>query len=206
MLQLDGLKVYSGYLDEGRQRDLLDLLREIVRQAPLFTPVMPKTGKPFSVRMTNMGSLGWVSDRSGYRYQPCHPQTGTAWPAIPSGILKIWRDVAGYPHDPEACLLNHYRSGARMGLHRDADEEDVDAPVVSISLGCTGLFRIGGLQRKDPTRSFRLASGDVMVMGGASRLCYHGIDRIVPGSSTLLDNDGRINLTLRRVRLPGAPV
>ena len=139
-----------------------------VADAPLFTPVMPRTGKPFSVRMTNLGALGWVSDRAGYRYQPTHPDTGKPWPPIPEMVLDIWREVSGYPHDPEACLVNFYKAGAKMGLHRDEDEEDFAAPVVSISLGDTAVFRIGGPERGGKTQSLKLASGDVLVMGGQS--------------------------------------
>jgi DNA oxidative demethylase len=163
---------------------------------------MPRTGKPFSVRMTNLGSLGWVSDREGYRYQATHPGTGEPWPAIPPSIMAIWRGVADYPHEPEACLVNFYRDSAKMGLHQDRDEEDFAAPVVSISLGDTALFRVGGTERGGRTQSFKLASGDVLVMGGTSRLAFHGIDRIMSGTSTLLKDGGRINLTLRRVSKP----
>jgi alkylated DNA repair protein (DNA oxidative demethylase) len=164
---------------------------------------MPRSGSPFSVRMTNCGPLGWVSDETGYRYQPHHPVTGAPWPPIPDILLAAWRDLASYPHPPQACLVNVYGRTARMGLHQDRDEEDFDAPVVSLSLGATGLFRIGGTARKDPTRSFPLASGDALALAGAARLCFHGIDRIVPGTSTLLPEDRRINLTLRRVTRPG---
>jgi alkylated DNA repair protein (DNA oxidative demethylase) len=152
--------------------------------------------------MTNLGSLGWVSDRAGYRYQATHPETGQPWPAIPEMVLDAWRKVAGYPHLPEACLVNHYREGAKMGLHQDRDEEDFAAPVVSISLGDTGVFRIGGTERGGKTQTLKLVSGDVLVMGGAARLCFHGIDRILTGTSTLLKDGGRINLTMRRVRRP----
>jgi DNA oxidative demethylase len=131
---LDGLKLYSGFLDETAQAAILEHLRTAIRQAPLFTPIMPRTGKPFSVRMTNLGSLGWVSDREGYRYQATHPGTGEPWPAIPPSIMAIWRGVADYPHEPEACLVNFYRDSAKMGLHQDRDEEDFAAPVVSISV------------------------------------------------------------------------
>jgi DNA oxidative demethylase len=198
----EGLVHYPGVLDRAAQLALLAALRERIAQAPLFTPVMPKTGKPFSVRMTNLGPLGWVSDRGGYRYQARHPVTGEPWPPMPDLLLELWRRLGGYPHDPEACLVNHYGAGARMGLHRDEDEADLAAPVVSLSLGDTALFRFGGPTRGDRTRSVRLASGDVVVMGGASRLCYHGVDRILSGSSTLLPEGGRINLTMRRVTLP----
>ena len=198
----DGFRVLPGHIDEADQRALLGELTEAMGAAPLFTPVMPRTGRPFSVAMTNLGPLGWVSDRAGYRYQATHPETGRPWPPMPDMMLALWRDVSGYPHDPEACLVNCYRAGAKMGLHRDEDEEDFAAPVVSVSLGDTAVFRIGGPERGGPTESLRLASGDVVVMGGQSRLCYHGVDRIIPGTSRLLPEGGRINLTLRRVTRP----
>ena len=195
----NGLRHLPEYFDLTQQEQLLTVLRQAVVDAPLFTPVMPRTGKPFSVRMTNLGPLGWVSDKSGYRYQPTHPVTGEPWPAIPEILTKLWADIAGYPHPAEACLVNFYNADAKMGLHQDRDEEDFNAPVVSVSLGDTGLFRIGGTTRGGKTRSLKLASGDVLVMGGESRLCFHGIDRILPGTSTLLKEGGRINLTMRRV-------
>lgn len=199
---ISGLKFHPGYLDLAAQQKLLAELRAAVITAPFLTPVMPRTGRPFTVRMTNLGTLGWVSDRGGYRYQPTHPETGKPWPPIPEMVLEIWRKLGGYPHDPEACLVNFYRQGAKMGLHRDADEEDFAAPVVSISLGDTAIFRIGGEERGGKTETLKLSSGDVLVMGGAARLCYHGIDRVLSGTSSLLKEGGRINLTLRRVRKP----
>ena len=199
-----GLRVYPGYFDAAAQAALRDAVLSALRVAPLFTPVMPRTGKPFSVQMTNLGPLGWVSDRAGYRYQPRHPATGAPWPEMPAMILGLWQALADYPHGPEACLVNRYGAQARMGLHRDADEDDFAAPVISISLGDTGLFRIGGLARGGPTQTLKLASGDVLVLGGAARLCYHGIDGIIAGSSRLLEGGGRINLTLRRVTKPVA--
>jgi alkylated DNA repair protein (DNA oxidative demethylase) len=163
---------------------------------------MPKTGKLMSVRMTNCGPLGWMTDEAGYRYEPRHPQTGAPWPPIPDIALRAWRELSGYPHPPEACLVNVYGPDARMGLHQDRDEQDFSAPVVSLSLGDTCIFRIGGTKRSDPTRSLKLASGDALVLGGAARLAFHGVDRIIPGTSTLLSQGGRINLTLRRVTQP----
>jgi alkylated DNA repair protein (DNA oxidative demethylase) len=166
---------------------------------------MPRTGKPFSVRMTNCGRLGWVSDERGYRYQAAHPETCTAWPPIPEMALAAWTSLSGYTDPPDACLINFYGPGARMGLHQDRDEEELEAPVVSLSLGDTAVFRIGGLARTDPTRSIKLRSGDAFVFGGPSRLVFHGIDRLLPGSSDLLGRTGlmpaggRINLTLRKV-------
>lgn len=197
-----GLRYLPGYFGRAAQEGLLAELRRAVEAAPFFTPVMPRSGRPFSVRMTSLGPLGWVSDRKGYRYQAAHPETGRPWPPIPPAVLGLWREVSDYPHDPEACLVNLYREGAKMGLHRDEDEEDFSAPVVSVSLGDTAVFRVGGTERGGPTQSFRLSSGDVLVMGGASRLRYHGIDRVHPGTSTLLAGGGRINLTLRRVTKP----
>ncbi|MGB8315440.1 MAG: alpha-ketoglutarate-dependent dioxygenase AlkB [Aestuariivirga sp.] len=190
------------FLDRGAQEQILEDLREAVRQAPLFTPVMPRTAKPFSVRMTNLGPLGWVSNKAGYRYQAAHPDTGTPWPNLPPRIMAIWSEVSNYPHPPEACLVNFYGEGAKMGLHQDRDEEDFAAPVVSISLGDTALFRIGGTMRGGKTQSLKLASGDVLVLEGPTRLAFHGIDRVIGGSSTLLKDGGRINLTLRRVTKP----
>jgi len=197
-----GLVHYPGYLDRSAQERLLDDIRAVMRAAPLFTPRMPRTGKPFSVRMTNCGDLGWVSDVAGYRYQAAHPDTGAPWPAMPEAVRRAWDDLAGYPHPPEACLVNVYGPEARMSLHQDRDETDLEAPVVSLSLGDTGLFRFGGTTRGGRTRSIRLQSGDALVLGGPSRLVFHGIDRLVAGTSTLLPEGGRINLTLRRVHAP----
>jgi len=198
-----GFRLIPGYLDRGAQEQALAALREVMRVAPVYTPRMPKSGKPMSVRMTNCGALGWVTDMRGYRYEPSHPQTGTPWPPIPEILLDAWQELAHYPHPPEACLVNVYGPDARMGLHQDRDEEDFSAPVVSLSLGDSCLFRIGGTKRNDPTRSFKLASGDAMVLGGEARLAFHGVDRIMPGTSTLLPEGGRINVTMRRVTRPG---
>ena len=146
--------------------------------------------------------MGWVSDETGYRYQPTHPETGRPWPAMPERLLAAWEELGEYPHPPDACLINFYEPDARMGLHQDKDEEEFAAPVVSLSLGDTALFRYGGLERRDPTRSVRLRSGDAIVFGGPARLIYHGIDRLIAGSSDLLPQGGRLNLTLRKVRRP----
>ena len=197
-----GLVYHPDYLDRPAQERLLQSLREITRAAPLFTPRMPRTGKPFSVRMTGCGRLGWVSDVEGYRYQPTHPDTGKPWPALPEQVMHVWNDLSGYPHPPDACLVNFYEASARMGMHQDKDEETFDAPVVSLSLGDTALFRYGGLERKDPTRSVKLRSGDAIVFGGPARLIYHGVDRLMPGSSDLLPQGERLNLTLRKVTTP----
>ena len=194
-----GAVFYPQALDGAMQMALVRQLRALMVDAPLFQPVMPRTGKPLSVRMSNCGPLGWVADRSGYRYQPLHPVTGAPWPAIPAMLLDLWSAVAGGAADPQACLINWYAPDAKLGMHQDRDEETFDAPVVSLSLGDDALFRLGGVERGGKTQSLRLTSGDVLVLGGEARLAYHGVTRIDPGTSTLLDGPGRINLTLRRV-------
>lgn len=197
-LHTDGAIYRPGHFSPAAQRELVAAVLAIVREVPWYVPRMPRTGKPFSVLMTNCGPLGWVSDEAGYRYQSTHPETGAPWPPIPPALLALWQAV-GAPGVPEACLINRYHESARLGLHQDRDEIDRDAPVVSVSLGDTAVFRIGGTTRKAPTRSLRLASGDVVSFGGPARLAYHGIDRILPGTSDLVPGGGRINLTLRRV-------
>lgn len=197
--KLAGLRIYPGYFNRDAQTELLDEIHNVLAAAALFTPRMPKSGRPFSVRMSNCGSLGWSSDESGYRYRLTHPETGHPWPPMPEPLIELWRNVAQYAGLPEACLINFYDGTAKMGLHQDRDEADFDAPVISISLGDDCLFRIGGQQRRNPTKSVRLRSGDVLVLGGGARLVFHGVDRIYPGTSSLLADGGRINLTLRRV-------
>jgi alkylated DNA repair protein (DNA oxidative demethylase) len=199
----EGVRHLPGHLDREAQEALVEDIRTIVEAAPLYVPTMPKSGKPMSVRMTNCGTLGWVTDRDGgYRYQASHPVTGDPWPPIPERLMALWRELAGYPHPPEACLVNFYSDSARMGLHQDRDEKELSAPVISVSLGDDCLFRAGGTKRSDPTVSIRLVSGDVVILGGEGRLAYHGVDRIYPETSPLLKKGGRINLTLRRVTLP----
>jgi alkylated DNA repair protein (DNA oxidative demethylase) len=194
-----GVDYFPGFFDRAAQEALRDEVLAILEAAPPFRPRMPRTAKPFSVLMSNCGSLGWVADERGYRYQATHPETGRPWPSIPSRLVRAFAALAPDAPPPEACLINLYDPAARMGLHQDRDEEEPAAPVVSFSLGDTALFRVGGLQRNAPTRSFRLASGDAMSLAGESRLAFHGVDRIIAGSSTLLPEGGRINLTLRRV-------
>jgi DNA oxidative demethylase len=201
-----GLRIYPGYLDRDGQAALVAALADVLAAAPLFVSRMPKSGQPMSVRMSNCGPLGWMSDETGYRYTATHPVTGRAWPPMPDMLLALWDDLAGYPCKPQACLINFYGPAAKMGLHQDRDEEDFNAPVVSLSLGDACLFRIGGLRRSDPTRSFRLSSGDALVLAGGERLAFHGVDRVYPGTSTLLPHGGRINVTLRRVTHPDIEV
>ena len=196
----DGIKHFPQALNEAAQNALLLAVRNVVAGAPLFTPAMPKTGVEMSVRMTNCGALGWVTDKAnGYRYQAMHPVTGQPWPQIPTELMALWERYSGYSEPPEACLVNFYDADAKMGLHQDRDEKDFDAPVLSVSLGDACLFRVGGTKRADKTVSFRLDSGDVVLLSGVSRLAFHGVDRIYPKTSPLLKNGGRINLTMRRV-------
>jgi alkylated DNA repair protein (DNA oxidative demethylase) len=202
MVKLDiapGVALWREKLDRTAQEALLDEILARAKTAPFYRPAMPKSGAPFSAEETNFGSLGWVSDRNGYRYAKTHPATGEAWPDIPPALLALWDELAAYPQPPQCCLVNLYRGGARMGLHQDRDEQARDAPVLSVSLGDEALFRIGGETRKGPTASVKLSSGDVLAFGGVARMAYHGIDRVMAGSSTLVPGGGRINLTLRRV-------
>jgi DNA oxidative demethylase len=197
----NGFSLHPNLLDRAAQVALLDVVLAAEAQAPFYRPTMPRNGTPFSVQMTNFGPLGWVSDRDGgYRYQTTHPVTGQLWPDMPSALVDIWNQVSNYQGPPQACLVNLYKDGAKMGQHVDADETADSAPVVSISLGDTAIFRLGGPQRGGKTASFRLTSGDVMVLGGQARHFHHGIDRVMAGTSTLIDGGGRINLTMRVVR------
>lgn len=198
LLLKPGLRLYKAALDRAGQEAVLDDLRAILREAPLFRPTMPRSGKAFSVRMSNCGALGWVSDVSGYRYQAFHPETGQPWPAMPECILGLWRAFAGCALESDACLINFYDENARMGPHQDRDEADFSAPILSVSLGDSCRFRYGGDRRGDSSETIRLESGDILVFGGPARKMFHGVDRILPGTSTLLDPPGRINLTLRR--------
>lgn len=192
-----GFVIYPGYLDRAAQQDMVSALRAVLAQAPLVQPVTPR-GQKMSVRMSAAGRFGWISDREGYRYSETHPE-GLPWPPIPGQVLDVWQAVSGCARAPDCCLINWYGEDARMGLHQDRDEADFTCPVVSVSLGDDGLFRMGNDTRGGKTESLWLQSGDVVVMGGDARLKHHGVDRIRFGSSTLLPKGGRINLTLRVV-------
>lgn len=196
---MTGFTLHPEHLDRATQGELADAVLRAEATAPRYRPVTPG-GKAMSIEMTNFGPLGWVTDAKGYRYEPLHPLTGRPWPPIPPILLRIWANLADADASPDACLVNFYDADARMGLHQDRDEIDFSAPVLSVSLGDTALFRIGGTDRRDPTRSVRLASGDLCVLAGDARLAFHGVDRILAGSSSLLPGGGRINLTLRRAR------
>jgi len=196
-LTIGGFQIFAGMLDRAAQRAMLADIRAVATAAPPFSPMTP-SGRPMRVRMTSAGRHGWYSDRGGYRYVPRHPD-GQPWPPIPRSVLDLWRLLVSSARLPDCCLVNHYGEGARMGLHQDRDEADFSWPVLSVSLGDDALFRIGGPTRGGKTGSVWLHSGDVVLMGGEARLCYHGIDRIRFGSSSLLAGGGRINLTLRVV-------
>ncbi len=196
-LKIAGFEIFKDRLNVVEQAAMVADLRAVARAAPMRHPVT-RSGKQMSVKMTSAGRLGWISDRHGYRYEPQHPD-GTGWPAVPESLLKLWRKITNLEREPDCCLINFYGEGARMGLHQDNDEGDFSFPVVSVSLGDDGLFRMGGAERAGKTQSLWLSSGDVVVMGGAARLAFHGVDRIRFGSSTLLPGHGRINITLRVV-------
>jgi len=199
-----GVVLWREALDRSHQKQLLNEVLGLSKAAPFYRPTMPRSGKPFSVDETNFGPLGWVSDQTGYRYSPVHPITGHSWPSIPNLLLELWSDATGYRAAPECCLVNFYRKAARMGLHQDRDEQALDAPVLSVSLGDEAVFRIGGTTRRGVTSSIVLESGDVVVFGGPARLAFHGVDRVVANTSALIPGGGRINLTLRRVTVPGS--
>ncbi len=198
VLRLRGFDIHKGWLNPVAQHEVFEAIRQVVREVPLFRPETPNS-RQMSVRMTAAGNFGWLSDRNGYRYAERHPD-GQPWPAIPAPVREIWDQVTGLDRAPECCLINYYDAQARMGLHQDRDEADFKWPVVSVSLGDDGLFRIGNTTRGGKTQSIWLQSGDVVVMGGDARLTYHGVDRIRAGSSMLLPKGGRINLTLRVVQ------
>ncbi|MCB6178056.1 alpha-ketoglutarate-dependent dioxygenase AlkB [Rhodobacter sp. Har01] len=195
--QIRGFRVWPGHLDRAAQEALVADIRAVAAAAPFVAPVTPG-GKPMTVRMTGAGRLGWVTDRHGYRYEARHP-SGVAWPPIPLSVLALWRDLTGLNREPDCCLVNFYGPQARMGLHQDKDEGDFSWPILSVSLGDDALFRIGGVDRAEGTQSVWLRSGDVVVFGGPARLAWHGVDRLRPGSSTLLPEGGRFNLTCRVV-------
>src|ERR1700722_12860669 len=180
------------------------LVEEVARiaQAAPFRHLVTPGGYTMSVAMTNCGRVGWVSDRSGYRYDPTDPQTGSPWPAFPPRFLDLAGRAAaegGFAdYDPDACLINLYIAGAKLGLHQDRDEEDAWSPIVSVSLGLPAVFLWGGKKRGDPVRRLRVESGDVVVWGGPARFVYHGVAPLKDGQHPLTGAT-RINLTFRKV-------
>ncbi len=195
---LRGVQLFQGLLDRAQQEHLLEEIRGVVSHAPMRTLMTPQ-GRPMSVKMTSAGDFGWVSDAAGYRYEATQ-KNGATWPPIPLTMLNVWNSVSGSDRQPDSCLINLYWEAAKMGLHQDKDEADFRHPVVSISLGDDGLFRLGSTTKGGKTESIWLTSGDVVVMGGDARLIYHGIDKTRKGSSRLLNGGGRLNVTLRVVR------
>jgi len=198
-MEYNGFRLISGAIDAAAQRALVDEVLAIASAAPFYRPLTP-SGKSMSVEQTSFGPLGWITDARGYRYEPRHPLTGRPWPPMPASLLALWARYAADAPAPDSCLVNRYREGAKMGLHTDSDEEDLTVPVLSVSLGDTAVFRLGGASRRDPTRTIRLNSGDVSLLAGPSRRFHHGVDRILAGSSRLVPGGGRINLTLRRAK------
>ncbi|MFY0659542.1 MAG: alpha-ketoglutarate-dependent dioxygenase AlkB [Shimia sp.] len=196
-LKIAGFEIFKAQLTAKEQAAMVADLRAVAQAAPMRHPVT-RGGKQMSVKMTSAGRLGWISDRRGYRYEAQHPD-GMDWPAVPESLLSLWQNITNLAREPDCCLINFYGENARMGLHQDNDEGDFSFPVVSVSLGDDGLFRVGGVERGGKTQSVWLNSGDVVVMGGDARLAYHGVDRIRFGSSSLLPGNGRINITLRVV-------
>jgi DNA oxidative demethylase len=195
----DGAVLLRGFA-KPFEADLIAALRDIVAQAPFRHMVTPG-GHQMSVAMTNCGSAGWLTDRSGYRYDANDPETGQLWPPLPRSFLELAEkaaDQAGFRgFSPDACLINRYQPGARMSLHQDRDEHDFGAPIVSVSLGLPAIFLFGGLKRSDRPRRFRLEHADVVVWGGPARLVFHGVAPLADGEHPLLGRQ-RINLTFRK--------
>ena len=197
----EGAVLLRGFVGEA-EAELIATLRDIVAVAPfrrMFTP----GGHQMSVAMTNCGSAGWVTDRTGYRYSPDDPETGKPWPAMPSLLRKLAdraAENAGFAgFAPDVCLINRYVPGAKMSLHQDKDELDFTAPIVSASLGLPAIFMFGGLKRSDKPRRFRLEHGDIAVWGGPSRLFYHGVAPLADGDHPIMGPQ-RLNLTFRKIR------
>lgn len=195
----DGAMLLRG-LAARRQSELVAALHDVAAAAPFRHMVTPG-GHQMSVAMTNCGSVGWVTDRTGYRYDPSDPETAKPWPAMPLPFLELAGRAAaeaGFSgFSPDACLINRYRPGARMSLHQDRDEYDFNAPIVSVSLGLPAIFLFGGLKRSDKPQRFRLEHGDVVVWGGPTRLAFHGVAPLADGEHGLMGRQ-RINLTFRR--------
>jgi alkylated DNA repair protein (DNA oxidative demethylase) len=184
------------------QSGLLVQQAERVASASPFRRMVTPGGRTMSVAMTNCGRVGWVSDRRGYRYDPLDPQTSAPWPVVPESFLELAVGAAAaggfMNYDPDACLINRYEAGARLGLHQDRDEDDQWAPIVSVSLGLPAVFLWGGKKRSDPVRRMAVENGDVVVWGGPARFVYHGVAPLKPGDHPLTGST-RINLTFRKV-------
>lgn len=197
-----GFFLLKSKFTESVQQEILIAARTVVKQAPLFRPTMPNS-QPFNYSMTNCGELGWVADRHGYRYQQVHPNTLKVFPAMPQIIKNLAVEIAietgNELFQPQSCLINFYSKGEKLGLHQDSTENNLSAPIISISLGDTGIFLLGGKLRNDATKQYIVQSGDVIVMGGESRNFFHAFKGTIPNTSNLLKNGGRLNLTIRQV-------
>ena len=197
-----GFFLLKSRLSKAVQQEILAAARAVVVQAPLFRPTMAN-GQSFNYSMTNCGELGWVADRHGYRYQQIHPETFNGFPAMPQEIenlaVAVARETGNNNFLPQSCLLNFYSKGEKLGLHQDNTEKNLSAPIISVSLGDSGIFVLGGKHRNDKTRQYIVQSGDVIVMGGESRNFFHAFKGTVPNTSNLLKNGGRLNLTIRQV-------
>ncbi len=193
------LSVLKGFALDDEAR-LLDELASVVG-ASAFRHMQTPGGGRMSVAMTNTGALGWVSDPSGYRYSALDPESGRAWPAMPASFISLAAKAAaraGFPgFSPDACLVNRYERGAKLGLHQDKDERDFSAPIVSVSLGLPAVFLFGGATRKVRPDRIPLEHGDVVVFGGPDRLRYHGVKQLEDGEHPLLGRY-RVNLTFRK--------
>ena len=195
------MKVIRDRLTRGEQADLVQTVLGIADEAPFYTPTM-RGGAPFRVQITSAGVVGWTSDELGYRYVREHPGTKRPWPSIPDRTADLATAAATYAgflgFKPDTCLVNLYRDGSKRGLHRDDDELDKTAPIVSVSLGDTCKFRFGGASKSGPFTDWELRSGDIVVFGGPSRLAWHGVSKILRGTSGLVPGGGRLNLTIRK--------
>jgi alkylated DNA repair protein (DNA oxidative demethylase) len=191
------LTLITEKLSAPERKILIGEIGEILKDAPLFTPQMPRTGANFHYKMSNCGALGWISDRLGYRYTHTHPTTGKPWPPFPpslNAIIEILKQGEKIPNNyrAETCLINKYTQNSKLGLHQDNTEKNLSAPIISISLGATGIFQIGGLKRSDPIEEIELKSGTILILSGEDRLRFHGLKKIINGTK-------RINLTIRQV-------
>lgn len=199
----DGVVILKGFLDRACQEKLVEVSRQIARQAPLVSP-QTRSGFNFSLKVTSVGDWGWFSNqREGYHYRRRHPQTNQPWAKIPTDFMRVARRAAEEAgivrYAPDTCLINHYpKNTGRLGLHQDNTEEDITTGIVTVSLGDSCRFLIGGLQKTAPTQSVILDSGDICIMHREGRMLYHGVDGLISGSSDLLAGGGRISLTFRR--------
>lgn len=183
-------------LPPSERKILIGEIAKIIEEAPLFTPQMPRSGANFHYEMSNCGPLGWISDRAGYRYATTHPITGKPWPPFPPSldkIIKILKQEEKIPNNyrTETCLINKYLENSSLGLHQDNTEKNLQAPIISISLGAMGIFQIGGFKRNDPIKEIALESGAILILSGEDRMRFHGLKKIF--------GPKRINLTIRQI-------